>query len=69
MGTLRLRLSWGLALDEGGIATDKLIGGAATTTYYIDELFIDKLFYLRCHRCWCLIIFTHRIRQTSIGMG
>ena len=57
------------SLDNRNITGNKLVGGAAASTYDVDKSLVDVFGNLWCHRVGCLVVQTERIGQSGIGMA
>ena len=60
---------WLLTLGHLGIATDKLRCGAAAATDDVDQSLIDEFGNLRRHALGSLVVFTHTIGQSGVGVS
>ena len=56
------------AFDDGAIEADEGIGGATATANDVYEAFVNKLSHLRGHRFGSLVVETHGIGKTGIGV-
>ena len=55
--------------DEGGVCRNKRFIRSATATDDVHESFVHEFTHLRGHRLGCLVVESHRVRQSGIGIG
>ena len=56
------------ALDYRSIEADELIGGATTASDNVYEAFVNEFGHLRGHRFGSLVIETHGVGKTGVGV-
>ena len=58
-----------LCSHERHVAGNEIGCSAAASAHDVDESFVDKLLYLRCHGLRCLVVESHGVGQSGVGVS